>query len=109
MVLKRFDPSDWKAWRRIRAPELKQLGWKQRDIATALGVTEGAVSQWFAAVRRGGRDAVLSHVSACGMRPKLTAEQMRLIPDFLWHGAESYGFRGDVWTCERVVGVLSQE
>jgi transposase len=34
---------------------------------------------------------------------------MRLIPDFLWHGPESYGFRGDVWTCERVVGVLSRE
>jgi hypothetical protein len=23
------------------------LGWKQRDIAEALGVTEGTVSQWF--------------------------------------------------------------
>jgi hypothetical protein len=40
---------------------------------------------------------------------KLTPEQYRLIPDFLWHGAESYGFRGDVWTCERVAGVLYQE
>jgi len=29
--------------------------------------------------------------------------------DFLWYGAESYGFRGDVWTCERVAGVLYQE
>jgi transposase len=93
----------------MRALELKHLGWTQRDIAAALGVSEGAVSQWLAAARRGGRDAVLSHLSQCGMTPKLTPEQMRLIPDFLWHGAEAYGFRGEVWTCERVAGVLYQE
>jgi hypothetical protein len=32
-----------------------------------------------------------------------------LIPDFLWHGAEAYGFRGDVWTCGRVAGVIREE
>jgi transposase len=93
----------------MRALELKQLGWKQRDIAAALGVTGGAVSQWLAAARRCGRDAVLSHLDRCGMTPKLTTEQIRLIPDFLWHGAEAYGFRGDVWTCERVAGVRYEE
>jgi transposase len=93
----------------MRALELKHLGWKQRDIASALGVTEGAVSQWLAAARRGGPDAVLSHLSRCGRTPKLTAEQIRLIPDFLWHGPEPYGFRGDVWTCDRVAAVLYQE
>jgi transposase len=93
----------------MRALELKRLGWRQRDIAAALGVTEGAVSQWLAAARRGGRDAVRSHLSHCGMTPKLTPEQVRLIPDFLWHGAEAYGFRGEVWTCERVAGVLYEE
>src|SRR5437899_1524225 len=109
MVLEHRDPSDWREWRRMRALELKPLGWKQRDIAAALGITEGAVSQWLAAARRGGRDALLSHLSHCGLPPKLTPEQVRLIPDFLWHGAESYGFRGDVWTCERVAGVLYEE
>src|SRR5215211_5410505 len=102
-------PHDWKEWRRMRALELKQLGWKQRDIAAAFGVTESAVSQWLAAARRRGRDAVLSHLSQCGMTPKLTGEQLHLIPDFLWHGAEAYGFPGDVWTCERVAGVLYEE
>ena len=93
----------------MRVLELKHLGWKQRDIAAALGVTDGAVSQWLAAARRGGPDAVLSHLSHCGRTPKLTAQQIRLIPDFLWHGPEPYGFRGDVWTCDRVAGVLYQE
>jgi transposase len=32
-----------------------------------------------------------------------------MVPDFLWHGPEPYGSRGDVWTCERVAGVLYEE
>jgi transposase len=93
----------------MRAWELKQLGWKQRDIAATLGVTEGAVSQWLAAAQRGGPEALRSHLSHCGMTPKLTPEQMGLIPDLLWHGPEAYGFRGEVLTCARISGVIAQE
>jgi transposase len=93
----------------MRALELKRQGWQQRDIAAALGVTEGAVSQWLAAARHGGRDALTARTDRRGVAPKLTPEQVRLIPDFLWHGAEAYGFRGVVWTCERVAGVLYEE
>jgi transposase len=39
----------------------------------------------------------------------LTAEQKRLIPDFLWHGAEAYGFHGDFWSCARVASILKEE
>src|SRR5512135_625606 len=101
-------PHDWREWRRRRALDLAQQGWKQRDIAVALDASEGAVSRWLAAARRSGREALRSH-PAPGPAAKLTPEQFRLIPDFLWRGAESYGFRGDVWTCERVAGVLSEE
>ena len=93
----------------MRALELKQQGWKQRDIAAALGVTEDAVSQWLAAARHGGRDALTSRTDRRGVAPKLTPEQVRLIPDFLGHGAEAYGFRGEVWTCARVAGVRYEE
>jgi len=36
---------DWREARRFRTWELKQKFWKQCDIAEALGVTDGAVSQ----------------------------------------------------------------
>jgi transposase len=39
----------------------------------------------------------------------LTEEQRRLIPGFLGHGAEAYGFRGEVWTCARVAEVIARE
>jgi transposase len=104
-----FTPHDWKEWRRMQALHLmKQEGWKQRDIAVALDVTEGAVSRWLAAARREGAKALLSR-PAPGPTPKLTPAQQHLIPDFLWHGAEAYGFRGELWTCARVVKVIQEE
>jgi transposase len=44
-----------------------------------------------------------------GPPAKLSAAQQRLIPELLWHGAEAYGFRGEVWTCARVARVIEEE
>jgi transposase len=93
----------------MRALELHRAGWRQSDIAAALGASRSAISQWLSAAREGGADALASRIHQRGVPPKLTADQLRLIPDFLWHGAEAYGFRGDVWTCARVAGVLREE
>ena len=27
----------------------------------------------------------------------------------MWHGPESYGFRGEVWTCARIARVIEEE
>jgi transposase len=103
-----FGTSDCREWRRMQAWRLKQLGWKQRDIATALDASEGAVSQWLAAARAAGPDALRSR-PVPGHPAKLTAGQRGLLPDFLWHGPEAYGFRGEVWTCARVAHVVEEE
>lgn len=94
--------------RRWRALALKQEGWKQKDIAKALGITPGAVSQWLTSVQVQGAQALCAHPHP-GAVSRLSAAQLRLIPDFLSHGAEAYGFRGDVWTCARVAQVIEQE
>jgi transposase len=39
----------------------------------------------------------------------LSAAQKNLIPDFLWHGPEAYGFRGEAWTCCRIARVIDEE
>lgn len=92
----------------MRALDLKQQGWKQSQIAAILGASPGAVSQWLAAARSGQRDALRAHPRP-GARPRLAPEQLRLIPDFLWHGPEAYGFPGEIWTCDRVASVLWEE
>ena len=39
-------PTNWREYRRFQAWELYQEGWKQKDIAVAMGVTKGSISQW---------------------------------------------------------------
>lgn len=92
----------------MRAWQLSKQGWKQRDIAMALDVSEGAVSRWLRAARLGGKGALRSRPRA-GRRAKLAISQLRLIPDFLSHGSEAYGFRGELWTTARVAKVIEEE
>lgn len=103
-----FIPDDWREWRRLRALHLQQQGWFQRDIAEALDVSEVSVSRWLARARAGGSEALRAR-SAPGHPPKLSSAQQHLIPEFLWHGPEAYGFRGAVWTCARVARVIAEE
>ncbi|MBV8314892.1 MAG: IS630 family transposase [Planctomycetaceae bacterium] len=92
----------------MQAWRLKHLGWKQRQIAVALDVTEGAVSRWVATARCE-CPAALRARPHLGPAAKLEPDQLRLIPDFLSHGAEAYDFRGEVWTCSRVAKVIEEE
>lgn len=80
----------------------------QTEIAEALGVTEGAVSQWFRIFRDQDVKGLLARPHT-GRPPELTPEQKNLIPDLLSHGAEAYGFRGEVWTNARVAKVIEWE
>lgn len=88
--------------------QLKQLGWYQRDIAEAFGASEETVSRWLARARASGPEALWARPGP-GHPPKLSSTQKRLIPEFLWHGPEAYGFRGEVWTCARVARVIEEE
>jgi len=100
--------ADWREERRKRAWALKHDGWPQKDIATALGVSEGAVSQWLKRAREGGGVEALNGQPPPGMRPRLSAEQRAQLPALLAQGAEAYGFRGDVWTARRVAHLIAE-
>jgi transposase len=100
-------PRDWREARRLRAWELRQQGWSQRAIARALGVSEGAVSQWMSRARTGGVLALRRRLPP-GATPKLTHEQRAELPAVLAKGAEHYGFIGEVWTGRRVAAVIQR-
>jgi transposase len=99
---------EWKEGRRRRAWELSQQGWKQKDIAAALGVSKGAVSQWLKRARQEGVEALRQHL-APGRQPKLSAEERAQLPGVLAQGAEAFGFRGQVWTSGRVAQVIKRQ
>jgi transposase len=100
--------SDWREGRRLRAFELKERGWKQTKIAEALGVSEGAVSQWMKRAREQGVEG-LRHKPPPGATPRLSEQERAELSELLARGAEAHGFRGDVWTCERVTIVIRRE
>ena len=96
---------DWREGRRRRAWELKHQGWKQQDIAASVGVTPGAVSQWLKRGREQGIEGLRRH-PAPGRQPRLTPEQLTQLPALVERGAVAYGFRGQIWTCQRVAEVI---
>jgi transposase len=97
--------TNWREGRRLRAWELHQLGWKQREIAEALGVSQGAVSQWLKRGREGGIEG-LRHQPPPGAPPRLSPEQRDHLLELLTQGAESFGFQGEVWTQPRVAALI---
>src|ERR671928_414568 len=78
--------TDWREGRRLRAFELKERGWKQTQIADALGVTEGAVSQWMKRAREEGVEG-LRHKPPPGATPRLSEDERARLPELLAQGA----------------------
>lgn len=108
MNLQRAHRPDWKEQRRWRALELRRDGWTYDEIAEALDVSKGAISQWMTRVAEQGDDGVRARPHP-GATPKLTTDETHLLPDCLSHGAEAYGFRGEFWNSRRVREVIRRE
>jgi transposase len=102
------EAATWREGRRQQAWELFQMGWRQRQIATALGVSESAVSQWLAQARHAG-PAALKRRPRSGRPPRLSPAQQAQVPALLGQGATAFGFRGDRWTRQRVAEVIRRE
>jgi transposase len=100
--------TNWREGRRLRAFELKERGWKQTQIADALGVSEGALSQWMKRATQEGVEA-LRHKPPPGVPSRLSEDRRAKLPELLAQGAQAHGFKGEVWTCERVAVVIRRE
>jgi len=96
-------------WRRLRAWELLAAGWKQKDIAQALGVSTGAVCQWVKRAKQGGGADALKRRKAPGGKQRVArAELVRRLPELVEEGAEAFDFIGAHWTIERVRVVIQE-
>ena len=67
-------------------------------------MSQAAISRWLAA-----EPARADRSKRRGRPAKLATEHLRLVPELLSHGAEVWGFRGELWTCARVVAVIKEE
>ena len=82
-------------------------GWKQKDVAAFLGVTERAVTRWMAAFRRGG-DAAIAAKPTPGRPPKLSGRQERSVLTWLARSPEAFGYKTDLWTTRRLAEVIAK-
>lgn len=104
--------TDWQTQRRLQALKLYQKGWLQKDIAEAVGVTKGAISQW---VKKGKdlspeEQAEALKVKKSPGRPRALSDEVRgQLAQLLAAGAPASGFTGDVWTAGRVRLVLKRD
>jgi len=95
-------------YRRLRAMELYEQGWRPIRIAEALGVTRGAVSQWMKAYREKGIEA-LRYRKVSKKPARLSQEQKTELVAMLQQGPERFGYVGHVWTQARVGELIKRK
>lgn len=99
---------DWREDRRFRALELAQKGWRQKDIAEKLGVTNSAVSQWLKRAREKGISDLEGKV-ATGAPTLLREEEMLELKEMLQKGAVHYGYPANRWTRKQLVDLVYRQ
>lgn len=93
--------------RRLAAARLFRAGHlSQAEIARRLGVSPGAVSQWYLAWRAGG-DQELRARPRPGRRPRLSRAQWARLAQLLERGPMASGFDTPRWTLETVAMLIS--
>jgi len=100
--------SDQRTALRMRAWELKKLGWKQKDIASSLGVSQTAVSNWVRRVRQGGPQSLRTRYSP-GAPSRLNAEQQASLLKLLEESPATHGFTQRNWTYFLIADLISQK
>ena len=83
---------------------LAESGLTQTQIGLVVGLGQQAVSHIIQQASQG----LLVGKKHLGATPRLGAEEQAKLPGLLKKGAESYGFTGDYWTCNRVGFVIEQ-
>ncbi len=90
---------------RFRSWELHQKGWKQKQIAEALGVNQCTVSKWICKASSQGISA-LHTKKAPGSKSKLSPENISTLKKHIQAGAQYHGYPDNVWTNARIQKVI---
>lgn len=114
----RMDPRTGSVWRpsrltteqreerRLAAARMFEQGdLTQAEIARRLGVTPGAVSQWYQAWREQGYSALAARAGR-GRRSRLKDEEWAEVADMLQAGPEAAGLEAEEWTLERIAEAI---
>jgi transposase len=94
--------------RRRLAVERVLAGYKQREVAAFLGVSEGTVNHWMQAYRRAGGMEGIQAKPTPGRPRKLTSRQEQTVLRWVAKPPTSLGFPTDLWTSRRVAALIER-
>ena len=100
-------PLELEARRRLAVQRVAE-GWKQKDVATFLGVSPRSVGGWVAAHRRAG-DEGLRAAPHPGRAPKLTPRREQAVLARLAKSPQAFGHKTDLWTTRRLAEVIARK
>lgn len=93
---------------RFRALELRNKGWKVKDIAESLGVHPNSVSRWFVNVSLYGKES-LKLRKAPGRKSILDTNDKTKIITMIRKPATEFQFETPLWTVKRVQQLIQSE
>jgi transposase len=91
--------------RRRLAVQRVNEGWKQKDVAAFLGVTDRAVRGRVAAHRKAGDEGLAAEPHP-GPAPKLTRRREQAVLSRLAKSPLAFGYQTDLWTTKRLAEVI---
>ena len=91
--------------RRHRAMKLLDEGRSLHEVGERIGCHASSVMRWRDARRQGGRKA-LKVRKASGRPSKLSEKQRAKLLELLLEGAMAHGYRTELWTTQRVAGLI---
>lgn len=92
--------------RRHQAARLLWRGVPQAEVARRVGVSRQSVSVWARAL---GEDRQAWRRKPLGVRAALGAVERKRLCKLLLQGAVANGFATELWTLQRIVGVIERE
>src|SRR5438477_12435486 len=93
--------------RRMEAARMFDRGARQVEVARGLGGSAPAASRWYRGWCDGGRWA-LTGAGRAGRPSRLSDTQLRLVEKALLRGPCAHGYPTDMWTLDRVAGVIEK-
>jgi transposase len=94
--------------RRMAAVRLFTTDLNNSAIGRRLKVCDQTISRWRAQYRAGGESA-LHKAGRAGRKPLLSAADQKRLVELLEKGPERLGYETPLWTCNRVVDLISRE
>src|SRR3974390_3295788 len=99
--------TDLEARRRLAVRRVNE-GWKQKDVAAFLGVTDRAVRGWVAAHRQAGDDGLATKPHP-GPTPKLARRREQAVLSWLASSPLAFGYKTDLWTTRRLAEFIARK